>query len=145
LIIFADLCVTSRRNPGLGQIQLSFDTTQDLIIDTAFVTQMDCGHTLDTQCLQRKLGMALVIRHSFFSDAGLKTRQAFVIVTDQGMVFRAFGRVDRKRRQKTAAEERELGLLRFHSFGATSFDDTWVRCSGAQLGVLKPDLKDQEA
>jgi hypothetical protein len=65
------------------QIQLSFDTTQDLIIDTAFVTQMDCGHTLDAQCLQRKLGMALVIRHSFFSDAGLKTRQAFVIVTDQ--------------------------------------------------------------
>ena len=49
---------------------------------------MDCGHTLDAQCLQRKLGMALVIRQTLFSDAGLKTRQALVIVPGQVFIER---------------------------------------------------------
>ena len=75
------LCITRRRNPGLVQIQLAFDTTQDLIIDTAFITQTDCGLALDAQCLQRKLEMALVIGDvTLVSSAGLKACQALVIV-----------------------------------------------------------------
>ena len=53
--------LTNGSNPGLAQVQLALDTTQDVIVDTAFIAQTNCGFTLYAQGLERKLKMTIMV------------------------------------------------------------------------------------
>src|SRR5882724_79111 len=78
--------LTNGRNPGLAQVQLALDATQDLIVDTAFIAQANCSFTLHPQGLERKLKMAIVVRDLLLIViARLKACKPLVIVP--GKVF----------------------------------------------------------
>jgi len=78
--------LTNRSYPGLAQVQLALDPTQDVIVDTAFIAQTNCGFTLYAQCLERKLEMAIMVGYlPLVSVASLKARTPLVIVP--GKIF----------------------------------------------------------
>jgi len=78
--------LTNGSNPGLAQVQLALDTTQDVIVDTAFIAQTNCGFTLYAHGLERKLKMAIMVGYlPLASVARLKACKPLVIVP--GKIF----------------------------------------------------------
>jgi hypothetical protein len=84
-----ELGLTNQSEPGLGQVQLAFDTTQNLIINAALVAKTNGGLTLDVQCFEKELDKANSIRYVFpGSFAELQARQPLAIVPGQLFIER---------------------------------------------------------
>src|SRR4029077_5663794 len=73
----------------LAQVQLALDTTQDVIVDTAFIAQAHCGFTLYAQGLERKLKIAIMAGYlPLASVARLKACPSLAILPGESFIER---------------------------------------------------------
>jgi hypothetical protein len=82
--------LTDERQPGLGQIQLAFDNTENLITNAALIAKPNDRFTFDAHRLEKDLKISFVIQYIYVpSVAGLKPCQEFVIMPNQFFIVRS--------------------------------------------------------